>query len=221
MHGTGYHWFTKQHSISSETAESLVSKSCCTSKTPMEYSNLGNRREIKILVLQSWDNYPPEYTSKVFQLNSRLQALYRTMPADLDDEGLKKANSERTQQNSFFVHSVYYLCLIYLHASTIPRFAGSKESLKISQDFADYSIKKVTLNAQRFAEVAKRYLATTPDFSRLPPFAGYCAYIAGSVHRIIVAIDKDIQRLSQINYVVCLAIIEELKLYYPTLDSLV
>jgi hypothetical protein len=74
----------------------------------------------------------------------------------------------------------------------------------------------------RATEMAKRYLPTTPDFSKVPSFVGYCAFIARSVHGIMLDLkDTCLAPALRTNAIVCLIILEELKIYWPILSFMV
>ena len=76
--------------------------------------------------------------------------------------------------------------------------------------------------ARRFVEMSRDYLATTPDFTKVPAFAGYCAFVAGSVQECILELllvgevydlPNDIE--------ICMTVLRELTVYWPVLSYFV
>ena len=186
-------------------------------------ANRTERREVSQLVRRCWHTHSAAYMTSVFELDSKLRQLYRVIPTELKSEDVMSSNiPERTQRNALFLHSIYYLCLVYLHASVVPGFSGSKVRLQISTSLVEFCAKTALLNANLYADMAKGYLATIPDFTRLPSFVGYCAFIAGSVHGVMLGLTQTSYTSSSwANGIVCLLVLEELKVYWPSLGILV
>ena len=159
----------------------------------------------------------------MFDLDAKLQKLHTELPLELKAEGLMRSNSsERITQNAFFLRSIYYLCLVYLHASLVPGLSGSKRGLDCSKNLADFCARTSLLNASLFSGMAKDYLSSRPDFSKVPTFCGYCAFIIGSTHAVMLShVEESHAFYSFSNSVHCLLILQELKEYWPFLSFLV
>ena len=155
----------------------------------------------------------------------KLQKVYRTLPAELKGvDAVGSDTPEQRQRNAFYLNSIYYLCLIYLHASVVPGISGSKAKLDISDNLSEFCGRTALINASRFAKMAKAYLASVPDFSKIPSFVGYCAFIAGSVHAVALRLKQyhsSVSSWARRGIIVCSLILQELKSYYPILTPLV
>lgn len=192
-------------------------------QTRCQCTNRTDRREVRSLVRRSWDTHSSEYMTSVFELDLKLQRAYRSIPVELKGEGVLRNNvPERKRRNAFFLNSIYYLCVVYLHASAVPAFSGSKAGLEISTNLVEFCARTTLLNANLYTEMAKAYRATTPDFSKVPSFVGYCAFIAGSIHGVMLGLKQTSStRSSWANGIVCLLVLQELKVYWPILGILV
>ena len=161
----------------------------------------------------------------VFELDQKLRKAYAAISSELKCEELMSAttlDSEKTQRISMHLHSVYHLCFICLHSSMVPAFSGGENNMDISPTLSDSCARSVLEHAVAFTEMSKRYLATVPDFSKIPAFLGYAAFIAGSVHAIRMDLHQNPQNSTPYAHaLVCLLILLELKIYYPVLNGLV
>ncbi|KAF2101141.1 hypothetical protein NA57DRAFT_74727 [Rhizodiscina lignyota] len=180
-------------------------------------------RQAKQFVRRSWNATSSVYLTSFFELDSKLQRFQSIVPGELmDDDVMRPDNPERVQRNSYFLRSMYHLCLVYLNASAVPCFSGSKARQKLSPNLVEFCARATLSNADQFANLSKAYLATTPDFSKVPCFVGYCAFMAGSVHGTMCS-PKSTSSASYSSWAkcaVCLLILQELKEYWPVLNSL-
>ncbi|KAL6248803.1 hypothetical protein RBB50_003866 [Rhinocladiella similis] len=173
-------------------------------------------RQIRNLVRQTWNSRSAGYMTTVFEYDSKLEQFYRTIPPELRSKDVMNPQyPERRRRNAFLLNSIYYLCAIYLHASTVPGFSGKGTGLDISANLAEFCARTALLNANLFAEMARAYLATRPDFSKVPSFVGYCAFIAGSVHAVMLRLRNGPADWSWRHSIMCLLILQELKFYFP------
>lgn len=186
-------------------------------------TEIPGRREIRNLVRQTWNNRSTGYMTVVFEHDAKVEQVYRTIPVELSSKDVMGSHQpERRRRNAFLLNSIYYLCVIYLHASTVPGFSGKGVGSDISSNLAEFCARTALLNANLFAEMARAYLATRPDFSKIPSFTGYCAFIAGSVHAVMLAQGQSrANDPSWTHAVLCLLILQELKCYFPVLSVFV
>ena len=159
----------------------------------------------------------------MFELDGNLQKLYKELPKELTAEGLiSPGSSERILRNAFFLRSIYHLCLVYLHASVVPGLSGSKRGLDCSRNLVEYCARTALSNATLFSDMAKDYLGSRPDFSKVPTFVGYCAFIMGSTHAVMLGHSGTTDAFASFsNSVYCLMMLQELKDYWPIMRFLV
>lgn len=156
-------------------------------------------------------------------MDGKLQNFYDTLPDEFKDKALMtNANPEPLQRNAFFICSIYYLCVICLHSSVVPALSGSTIGYFVSTMAVKASAETAYCNARRFTQMARDYISTTPDFTKLPPFIGYCAFYAGSVLGII----SDFWREEEgeefwDGAMVCKLVLRELMVYWPVLGCFV
>lgn len=183
------------------------------------------RREVRLLVRLTRGARPPSYMQSVFELENKLRKAYAAIPPALLSEDLMSStypDVEKTQRNSIHLHSIYHLCLIFLHSSMVQAFSGDQDSMDIPPSLSDSCARSVSQHAVAFTELARKYLATIPDFSKVPCFVGYSAFVAGSVHVVRMDLEENPQNTTPYAHaLICRHLLSELKIYYPVLDCLV
>ncbi|KIV92638.1 hypothetical protein PV10_03911 [Exophiala mesophila] len=101
------------------------------------------------------------------------------------------------QNSTFLTLKLFGICLSETCGSSVIRYANS------------------------FADLARDFLATSPDLGKVPTFVGYCAFVAGSVHAHMMHADfKRENSVAHANGVVCLIFLTEMKIYYPVLQDM-
>ncbi|KAE8413518.1 hypothetical protein BDV36DRAFT_268252 [Aspergillus pseudocaelatus] len=73
-----------------------------------------------------------------------------------------------------------------------------------------------------FVQSTRVYLAVGAEFKEMPPFMGYCAYIAGSIQAHTSCFRNcPGESLSWAQGMLCFLILEEMKTQWPMLNSMV
>ena len=138
------------------------------------------------------------------------------------NEAMAKPNSEKLLRNAYFVRSIYYLCVMYLHASAVPALACTRTGLLLPAEMVKLSARTVFSTARLFVEMSREYLATTPDFTKVPSFVGFCAFVAGSVQEIVMDFPNAGECCDFSGDVeICLIVLKELMNYWPVLKCFV
>lgn len=155
-------------------------------------------------------------------MDAKLQQFYESLPSQFNNTESLSSDSEKLQRNVFFLRSIYYLCVMCLHSSAVPALSCSEMDFIIPQEIAKLSAKRVHSTARHFVEMSRNYLATTPDFTKVPSFVGYCAFVAGSVQECVL----ELQGLGQVydlpeDVEICMIILKELTVYWPVLSCFV
>ncbi len=109
-----------------------------------------------------------------------------------------------------------------LHSSTVPALSCAKLNFQISHEIVKLSACTVYTNGRRFVEMAREYLSTTPDFTKVPSFVGYCAFVAGSAQECVMEFQatRDGHDLPD-DVEICLIVLRELVVYWPVLKCFV
>ena len=109
-----------------------------------------------------------------------------------------------------------------LHSSAVPALSFTKTGLLISPEIVKLSARTVFSAARLFVEMSREYLATSPDFTKVPSFVGYCAFVAGSIQKVVMDfqvagegydISGDVE--------ICMVVLTELMAYWPVLKCFV
>ena len=109
-----------------------------------------------------------------------------------------------------------------LHSSVVPALSCFKTDFNIPHEIVKLSASTVYSNARRFVEMAREYLSTTPDFTKVPSFVGYCAFVAGSVQECVLEFLTSQDRYDLPDDVeICIIILRELLVYWPVLTCFV
>ncbi|KEF53145.1 uncharacterized protein A1O9_11054 [Exophiala aquamarina CBS 119918] len=145
---------------------------------------------IRDLVRQQWYGATTGYMTTLFEHDRRLEDFYSSVPTELKARNsVISCQPERLRRNMFFVNSIYHLCMIFLHSSAVPGLSGKGAKIQMSSTLSQTCARTALLNANLFAKMAREFLCTAPDFSKVPTFIGYCAFIAGSVHAFMLSAD--------------------------------
>lgn len=84
------------------------------------------------------------------------------------------------------------------------------------------SARRVFSTARLFVEISREYLATTPDFTKVPSFVGYCAFVAGSVQETVMDFEVAGEGYDICGDVeICMVVLKELMAYWPVLKCFV
>lgn len=186
-------------------------------------TDLHQRKEIKTFVQRSSYTNASAFLAAFFDLDSKLQQFYKSLPHEFRANDLMThTSSERLQRNAYFVRSVYYLCVMYLHSAAVPALSGIKNGLCPSPEIIKLSARKVFSTAREFVELSKEYFSTTPDFTKVPSFVGFCAFVAGSVQEAVMDFqitgeDYDFSG----DVAICMVVLKELMVYWPVLKCFV
>ncbi|GJC89577.1 hypothetical protein ColLi_12415 [Colletotrichum liriopes] len=93
----------------------------------------------------------------------------------------KFANDDTNQVNVVAVHSLYHMCQVVLHSSTVPLFSGkprrSTEAIQSVWKAADITVRHAISHAQLLRE----HLKGRGDFTRINPVTGFTGFISASV----------------------------------------
>lgn len=163
------------------------------------------------------------FLAAFYDMDSKLQQFYETLPRRVREKSaVRDSNQERLQRIVYFIHSIYYLCVMRLHSSAVPALSRTKAGLLISPNVVRLSARTVFSTARLFVEMSREYLATVPDFTKVPSFVGYCAFVAGSVQEVVMDFqvagdDYDFSRDVEI----CILVLRELMAYWPILKCFV
>jgi hypothetical protein len=181
------------------------------------------RRDVKRFVRKSESCDFPSCLVTLFELDDKLQRFYRSLPNEYKDRNLMDScRGEPIQRNSFFIHSVYYVCLTFLHSSVVPALSTATLRQLIPPMVVKMSSKTATSNARLFAKMARAYLATTPDIARVPSFVGYCAFVAGmALSAVLNYVGLEKGQAIRRNCAICTLLVWELKVYWPVLQCFV
>lgn len=163
------------------------------------------------------------YLATLFDLDSRVRQQHDSIPSDFGDgTSIQMLVGEGLCRSAFHIHSIYYVCMIFLHASVVPVLSGSAANKGLSPLVTKLSATTALSNAFAFAKMAKEYLRTQPDFTKLPPFVGYCAFVAGSVLNAAgVHLAPKAANQNHEGSLVCAAVLQELSVYWPVFHSFV
>lgn len=162
------------------------------------------------------------FLAAFFDIDAKLQQFCESLPSQFKVTDSLSSASENLQRNVVFLHSIYYLCVMFLHSSAVPALSCRKMEFMIPQEIAKLSARTVHATARHFVEMSRNYLVTTPDFTRVPSFVGYCAFIAGSLQECVL----ELQPLGKVydlveDVKVCMLILKELAVYWPVLSCFV
>ena len=180
---------------------------------------------MRLLVRRTGRTRPRSPVQSVFELEAKVRKAYAAIPAGLRSDRLISStlpDVEKTQRDCIYLHAIYHLCLISLHSSLVSVDPEEGDDISASPTLSDSCTRTVARHAASFAELARKYLATVPDFSKVPSFVGYAAFLAGSVHAIRLELGEDLQNTtSHTHALICGLLLSELKIYYPVLDGMV
>ncbi|QIW98290.1 hypothetical protein AMS68_003808 [Peltaster fructicola] len=92
------------------------------------------------------------------------------------------------KQDSIFsaLHTMLHHCRLTLHSSLVPRFSG-KLSCNLPAEIIKMSTEASIRSAAGLAEIANDLIAFDCDYAKLPPYVGYCMYVAGSIHVTMIS----------------------------------
>ncbi|KAL2833579.1 hypothetical protein BJY01DRAFT_90827 [Aspergillus pseudoustus] len=156
-------------------------------------------------------------------LDAKLRRFYAHVPNELKSTDLFwSQNSEAVQRNGFCLESIYHCSLLRLYASAIPAWSGEAKRghLDVPLGMSSYCTKVVLENLNAFGELLKNYLCTYPDLSMIPSFLGHCAFIAGSAFSQLRSFGSGQRKSTSWAYgMLCLLFLDEIKGYYPVLNS--
>lgn len=163
------------------------------------------------------------YLATLFDLDSRVRQQHDSIPSHFGDgTSIQTLVGEGLCRSAFHIHSIYYVCMIFLHASVVPVLSGSATNKGLSPLVTKLSATTALSNAFAFAKMAKEYLRMQPDFTKLPPFVGYCAFVAGSVLNAAgVHLAPKAANQNHEGSLVCAAVLQELSVYWPVFHSFV
>lgn len=105
----------------------------------------------------------------------------------------------------------------------IPTFSPVKNTgYTIPTAVTKTSSKTATVQARNFARMVRAYLASQPDIAKVPPFVGYCAFVAGMVLSAVLSFvgKKRGQEIRRDGAIYTL-LLWELKVYWPVLEFFV
>ena len=181
------------------------------------------RKNVKEFVRLNEEVSTSMYLATLFDLDTRVRQQHDAVPSDFGDgTSIQMLVGEGLRRSAFHLHSIYYVCMIFLHASVVPVLSGSAASKGLSPLVTKLSATTALSNAFAFAKMAKEYLRTTPDFTKLPPFVGYCAFVAGSVLNAAgVHLGSKSANQNHEGSLVCATVIQELSTYWPVFNSFV
>lgn len=116
-------------------------------------------------------------------------------------------------------HAMQHHCRLALHSSLVPQFSGtppngySSEAVKMS---AEASLR----SAQSLSELGGDLVTFECNFGILPPYLGYCMYVAGSVHVTMVN-SASFGNAAKHYLRLAMAVLSEMKSWWEILDRLV
>ena len=133
-----------------------------------------------------------------------------------------KPSPEPLQRNAYFIRCIYYLCVMCLQSSAVPALSCTKTGFLISPEIVKLSARTVFHTARSFVEMSREYLATRPDFTKVPSFVGYCAFVAGSVLKVVMDFQVAVESYDFSGDIqLCLILLKELTAYYRVLRPFV
>ncbi|KAL3440001.1 hypothetical protein BJX65DRAFT_315216 [Aspergillus insuetus] len=163
------------------------------------------------------------YFDTLLDLDAKLRRFYAHIPAELKSTDLFwSQNSDAVQRNGFCLESIYHCSLLRLYGSAIPALSGETKRghLDVPLGISSYCTKVLLENLNAFGDLLKNYLCTCPDLSKIPSFLGYCAFTAGSTFSQLHAFGTGQRKSTSWAYgMLCLLFLDEIKGYYPVLNS--
>ncbi|KAB8205716.1 hypothetical protein BDV34DRAFT_195083 [Aspergillus parasiticus] len=181
-------------------------------------------RETRHLVKRFRAGAVTSLATEVFGLDTKLRRFYSSIPAELKPpESLDESKKcEKAQRNGFCLQSIYYCCSLYLWSSMVPPLSNQRSNTtELPVGFADYGTVIVMQHVKMFVQSARAYLTVGAEFKKIPPFVGYCAYIAGSIQTHTFCFRNcPGDSLSWAQGMLCFLILEELKTHWPMLNSM-
>lgn len=82
------------------------------------------------------------------------------------------------------VCSMYYISRLLLYASMVPIFSACSSESPIPRDAVRKNAEIVLQQATEFVKLLQQFVAKDLDMTRLWPFSGYGAFVAGSVFMV-------------------------------------
>lgn len=124
------------------------------------------------------------------------------------------------QENIFTtLHAMNHHCRLTLHSSLVPRFSG-KHATDLPAEVIKLSTEASIRSAESMAELARDLLAFECEFAKIPPYVGYCMYVAGSIH--VTMINSSILgETARRNLSTILVVLQGMKPLWTILDRLV
>lgn len=159
----------------------------------------------------------------LFELTSKLQNIYQTFPEPLKSEtAIQPSSPESLVRNSMFLLSTYHLCAVYLNWSIVPAAASVAERSPIPTSAVRHCVQTAYSHARQFAHLARAYIATLPDITKITSFIGYSAYVAGLVFGAVVrCLRASREDNAWRDGLACLLFMQELTPYWSPFKTLV
>jgi hypothetical protein len=126
------------------------------------------------------------------------------------------------QPNYVLVHALHYQCCLVLHSSLVPQFSGLSLDPSISVELINVSARVALKYAQLISELGSDLIALDWEYSRIPPFVGYCIYGSASIHIVFLfSRNESLSALARTKLISNLKVLKSMKSYWTNLERLV
>lgn len=162
-----------------------------------------------------------EILTNMLNLQQDLNEWLTTLPSSMTYSKKNLFEQIIHKQESLFgtLHAMQHHSRLVLHSSLLPRFGGSLSS-SLPAEAVKMSTEATVRSAQALAELAGDLLAFNCNFQAMPPYLGYCMYVAGSIHVTMVN-STALGELARRNLSLNLAVLQAMKPFWTILDRLV
>ena len=181
------------------------------------------RRDVKALVRRAGSHLSESYIAQLFDLDAAIQHIYSGIPGELKgEEALKTSASEPLRRNSFWLHSIHYLCLSYLHGSAVSQISGVLAEGPGTAILCKTSTRTILRNTAQFLLVSRTYCGSIPDFSTMPPSCYWSFFMAGFVCGTLVETSiESCKAHSEYDLRFCSLMLEQLTAFWASAGYLV
>lgn len=165
-----------------------------------------------------------EGLADLFDLDARLSAWSTALHPSLtySKRNLYKQLVVDQEPSYIFVHALHHQCCLVLHSSLVPQFSGLSLDSSVSNEAVYVSARVALKHAKAISELASDLIALDWDFSRVPPFVGYCIYVSASIYVVFLfSQNEGLATEAKSNLIVNLKVLQAMKGYWSILERMV
>ncbi|KAI5868236.1 hypothetical protein GGS23DRAFT_544613 [Durotheca rogersii] len=145
---------------------------------------LGIWTNVQVFISESSRFSSTQRTTKLEKLVKLFEPIELSLHLPLTDICARAEFYDESSELLTSVCSVYYLSRLLMHASMVPMLSGCAEELLDSRESVRGNLDLALQHACRFAALLQQFVAEDLDITRLWPFIGYGAFVAGSVFMV-------------------------------------